>query len=61
MSAGTKTLRQDSIGYGKDKYDERVKCGCGWRGMMSNLLISDDPDSNMLYCPECKYCGWEFM
>ena len=31
------------------------KCYCGWKGVIDDLLGTDDDD--ILYCPQCKNSG----
>lgn len=38
---------------------ERVHCqDCRWRGTLGDLLMADDTESEMLYCPSCRNYTW---
>lgn len=59
MSASKKTLAQDTVNH--EGAWEPVYCqGCGWRGNLGELLISEYEDNETLYCPQCKWLGWAF-
>ena len=45
--------REDSV------LRERVHCqDCRWRGTLGDLLMADDTENEMLYCPSCRNYSW---
>ncbi len=37
----------------------RVKCPCGWKGVVEDLLGVDTQDT--LWCPKCRRIGWVYI
>ncbi len=64
MSAGTVPLWRERYVENEIERDEsvlheRVHCqNCRWRGKLGDLLMADDPDNEMLYCPCCRNYSW---
>ncbi len=36
----------------------RVRCSCGWKGHVGQLLAVDEEDT--MWCPQCQSIGWEY-
>lgn len=53
-NSGMTTIRDENPN--DENNDQRVKCVCGWKGTLGDLVTDDDE----LDCPRCGTCGWCF-
>ena len=40
---------------------QRVKCQCGWRGSMTELLACDEGCTETMWCPQCETAAWVYI